>query len=328
MAATDFTSALFDSKPPTSGYLVTTNKGGLVDFLVPKGTGAVDVVNSYRWTLTEHNDDQKAREETPKVILKEYRMLQSALVNSARYYAVGASQQLPGNGEQQSTGNQEPRITTEPGMQGYQGLFDYTNATGFEYTFPYFSEVSNEVDSTWTTLDILEKIKGATNYVSPKIGEVVDLATGAYMFGKEANYPRVGIMDRPKLWESSNFRSINIRFPLFNTYKFEDIKQNWDLCYLLMYQNMFNKRDFITAIPPVFYTAYIPGQFFSIAMYVSNLKIYNRGNIRNLAIDDTGKKRNIPDVFEIDMTLTDMVMPSQNMMKVLQNEDPVTVENI
>jgi hypothetical protein len=318
---------LFESKPPTSGYLVTTNKGGLVDFLVPKGTGAVDVINNYRWTLTQHNDEQQAREETPKAILKEYRMLQSALVNSARYYAVGASQQLPG-GQQQSTGNQEPYITTEPGMQGYQGLFDYSNGTGFEYTFPYFNEVSNEVDSTWTTLDILEKIKGATNYVSPQIGEMVDLAAGAYMFGKEANYPRVGVMDRPKLWESSNFRTINIRFPLFNTYDFNDIKDNWDLCYLLMFQNMFNKRDFITAIPPVFYRVYIPGQFFSIAMYVSNLKIYNRGNIRNLDIDGTGKKRNIPDVYEIDMTLTDMVMPSQNMMRVLQNEDPVTVENI
>ena len=87
---------------------------------------------------------------------------------------------------------------------------------------------------------------------------------------------------------------------------------------------MFNKRDFITAVPPVFYTAYIPGQFFSIAMYVSDLKIYNRGNIRMYPIGS--KWRNIPDVYEIDMTLTDMIMPSQNMLAQVLREAPVSVQ--
>lgn len=312
-------SDLFEETPPSSGYLITSNKGGLANFLTPKGTGGVDVVNSYRWTLTEHNDAQQGRKETPRAILTEWRMLQSALINSSKYYAVGAAQQTPGNSNSYSG---------QPGMQGYSGLFDFKNPTGFWYMFPYFSDVANEVDNTWTALDILEKIKGAADLISPQLGEMADLAVQGVMLGKEANYPRVGIMDRPKLWESSSFRSINIKFPLFNTVSFEDIKKNWDLCYLLMYQNMFNKRDFITAIPPVFYTVYIPGQFFSIAAYVSSLKIYNRGNIRSMAIDSTNKRRNIPDVFEIDMTLTDMVMPSQNMMSILLRENPVDVQLI
>lgn len=305
------TASLFKEVPPTGfASLIGSDKAGLANFLVPSGkdgsTGAVDVINNFRWTLT----DKKGRNETPHARLTEYRLLQSSLWNSARYYFTGILQQAPNS--------KNPYL---PRMQGYAGLFDYENPTGFEYTFPYFSETANEVSSTWTTLDILEKIKG----ILPgggAIQKVIDVA----MLGYEANYPRVGVMDRPKLWQDSTFRTINIKFPLYNTVEVPDIQRNWELCYLLLYQNMFNKRDFITAIPPVFYTVYIPGQFFSIAMYVSDLKIYNRGNIRMYKVNN--RWRNIPDVYEVDMTLTDMIMPSQNMLAAVFQEEPVTVQQL
>jgi hypothetical protein len=304
------TSALFRPVPPTG----VASRGGLADFLVPASkTGAVDVLNTYRWTLT----DPKGRTETPKATLTEWRLLQSSLINSSRYYTAGLSQQV--------VNSKNPYLKD---MKGYTGLFDFENPTGFYYVFPYFSDTVNEVTNTWNTLDILEKVKNALNTISPAVGGAVESATGVAGLAYEATYPRVGIMDRPKLWESSGFRSINIKFPLYNTVDFADIKKNWDLCYLLMYQNMFNKRDFITAISPVFYTVYIPGQFFTIAAYVSDLKIYNRGNIRSLDIDGSGKKRNVPDVYEIDMTLTDMIMPSQNMLAAILKEEPIQVQNI
>lgn len=301
--------SLFKEIPPTGfASLVGNDKAGLANFLAPSGkdgaTGAIDVINKFRWTLT----DPKGRNETPHVRLTEYRLLQSALWNSARYYVAGIAQQAPGS--------KNPYL---PRMQGYAGLFDYENPTGFEYTFPYFSDTANEVSSSWSSLDILEKIKG----VLPG-GGAIQKALDVVMLGYEANYPRVGIMDRPKLWQESTPRTINIKFPLYNTVEVSDILRNWELCYLLLYQNMFNKRDFITAIPPVFYTVYIPGQFFSIAMYVNDIKIYNRGNIRMYKINN--KWRNIPDVYEIDMSLTDMIMPSQNMLSTIFRENPVDVQ--
>jgi hypothetical protein len=60
---------------------------------------------------------------------------------------------------QQVLGSQSPFLSR---MQGYAGLFDYENPTKFEYTFPYFSDTANEVQSSWSSLDILEKIKGIT----------------------------------------------------------------------------------------------------------------------------------------------------------------------
>lgn len=309
-------SALFRTESPSNfNAFANTDSGGLADFLVPlsPSEGAIDVINKYRWTLT----DPKGRKETPKAILTEWRLLQSSLINSSRYYTAGLTQQV--------VSSKNPYLKN---MKGYTGLFDFENPSGFYYVFPYFSDTANEVTNSWTTLDILEKAKNAINTISTDAGKAVGLATGVGGLAYESNFPRVGIMDRPKLWESSGFRSINIKFPLFNTKDFSDIKRNWDLCYLLMYQNMFNKRDFITAIPPVFYTVYIPGQFFSIAAYVSDFKIYNRGNIRSLDIDNSGRNRNVPDVYEIDMTLTDMVMPSQNMLAAILTEEPVSVQLI
>lgn len=301
------TASLFKEESP-KGY-TDDNRGGLANFLVPNGTGAISVVNDFSWTLTK----KEGRTETPHVKLTEYRLLQSALWNSARYYLAGLIQQAPGS--------KNPFL---PRMQGYAGLFDFENPTKFEYWFPYFSDTANEVSSTWTSLDILEKIKQGIGNISSTASKGLDFIETGVMLGYEATYPRVGIMDRPKLWESSTSRTINIKFPLYNTIDVTDIQRNWELCYLLLYQNMFNKKDFITAIPPVFYTVYIPGQFFSIAMYVSDLKIYNRGNIRMYKVNN--RWRNIPDVYEIDMTLTDMIMPSQNMLAAVFQEDPVNVQ--
>lgn len=296
---------LFQEEPAKIGNL---DAAGLAPFLKPgsgKNINHINIVNDFPWTTTT----KKGRTETPFAQLREYRILQSSLVNSARYYTAGVTQQVV------SSKNEYLR---KKHVSGYAGFMDWEHPTGFQYWLPYFSENGPSVTSSWTTLDIVEKARNASSTVDAlaKIGGFI----------YEAQYPRVGIMDRPKLWESSDFRTININFPLYNTLDHKDIQKNWEFCYLIAYQNMFNKRDFVTAIPPVFYTVYVPGQFFSIAMYVSDLKIYNRGNMRKFEVG--GKYRNIPDVYEINITLTDMIMPSQNMMRVLFDEDPIIVSNL
>jgi hypothetical protein len=64
----------------------------------------------------------------------------------------------------------------------------------------------------------------------------------------------------------------------------------------------------------------------AIEVNVSDLKIYNRGNIRMYKVKN--KWRNVPDVYEIDMTLTDMIMPSQNMLSVILKESPINVQQL
>jgi hypothetical protein len=310
---------LFQDVPPEGFAEIRNTQGSLAPFLKPKSDGLINVVDNFWWTLTP----KEGRKETPHVRLEEYRLLGSALINSARYYATGLTglaSDLAGFAEQKQTDTTAKNPWLKE-MPAYSGLCDWSNKSGFTYIFPYFGDTNNEVTSTWTSLDIADKIKNAASFIGA--GGAVDAAFQIAQLGLEVNYPRVGVMDRPKLWESSTPRNLNIKFPLFNTRHHDDIQYNWELCFLLLYQNMFNKHSFVTAIPPVFYTAYIPGQYFTIAAYVSDLKIYNRGNMRMININ--GMWRNIPDVYEIDMTLTDMIMPSQNMMQALLTEDPIQV---
>jgi hypothetical protein len=91
------------------------------------------------------------------------------------------------------------------------------------------------------------------------------------------------------------------------------------LCWVLVNQNLFYKRDFITGIPPVYYEIIIPGQHYSFAACVTNLTINNRGNMRTLK-DNNGNDAIVPDVYEVVMTLTDMVMPSRNLFRAIQEQ--------
>jgi hypothetical protein len=206
-------------------------------------------------------------------------------------------------------------------MAPYEKLFP-RNPTKNSYRFPYFSEVNFEVNTpVWSSLDTLEQGAKAAESLAGVLGgrgfaEFVGGSIQAAAAGTGAalafSYPKVGIMDRPRLWQSHDFRSINIKFPLFNIIDADDWKKNRALCWTLINSNLFYKRDFITGIPPVYYEVVIPGQHYSYASCVTNLTINNRGNMRKLK-DSDGNDAIVPDAYEVNMTLTDMVMPSRNL---------------
>ena len=130
-------------------------------------------------------------------------------------------------------------------------------------------------------------------------------------------------LDVPKIWSTTAPYTFNISFPLFNILNESDIILNWELCHLLSYQNLFNKRNLFTGIPPVFYKIEIPGVYFSKAGYVSSLSIKNIGNIHNIPLTIDGKVTNvnIPDAYHIDMTITDFFIPSKNFLDTVTSKD-------
>jgi hypothetical protein len=207
-------------------------------------------------------------------------------------------------------------------LSPYEGLYQGI-PNGNWYRFPYFSEVNFQIETpVWPTLDSVEQGKRAVSSTAgllfgkaagQGVSSMLDMVGNAYTAGLATAYPKVGIMDRPRLWERHEFRTIEIKFPLFNTLGPDDWKANRGLCWMLVNQNLFRKRDFITGIPPVYYEILIPGQHYSLAACVTNLVIYNRGNMRRLFDGNTSVV--VPDVYEINMTLTDMTMPSRNLFQ-------------
>ena len=141
-------------------------------------------------------------------------------------------------------------------------------------------------------------------------------------------------LDQPHIWNNTVPRSFNISFPLYNilTYPQDDkwneqILRNWEFCYLLTYQNLFNKRNLFTGIPPVFYEIDIPGVHYTKAGYINNLRILNAGNIRSMSlpIDGTEQTVNVPDAYIINFTITDFFTPSKNFMSSIGNPNKGTL---
>lgn len=279
----------------------------------PKGSGNVDVISNFAWTLTPPVN----RKEIPSIELTEYEVDESTITRQINFYTSGIAGGI---------------TSGEDFLSPYDQLFPKDKPTTFTYKFPYYTDINFEVNTPqWASLDTLESAKkGAADlgsFFHPAIGRLVETGTnvaagtvGAFL---AANYPKVGIMDRPKLWQSHDFRSYTIKFPLYNTHNFNPNVQEWlnnrELCELLINQNLYNKLSFITGVPPVFYEVLIPGQHFSPAACVTNIAVYNRGNIRQLR-NREGTECNVPDVYEINITLTDLVIPSKNLFQAISNK--------
>jgi hypothetical protein len=285
-----------------------------------RGSGLVyDIVKEYPWTLSKNPELLK---EVPYAILVEYAVDESTIQQQISYYSTAVATAVASN---------------EDILAPYKKLFP-RNTTGNVYALPYFSDINFQINTpSWQSLDTLEQgqkfAEGLGGFLfgetgAKAVGSIIEGAATTAGAALAAAYPKVGIMDRPKLWSSHEFRTIEIKFPLFNTVGPSDWIKNRDLCWQLVNQNLFTKRDFITGIPPVYYEILIPGQHYSFAASVTNLTIYNRGNMRTL-IDSKGGPTIVPDVYEVNITLQDLVMPSQNLFQAIkQKQTQITINNL
>jgi hypothetical protein len=164
----------------------------------------------------------------------------------------------------------------------------------------------------------------ATSPIGSILADLPNMVRQANMLKLQNSNPTVGLLDPPHIFQSSAPRQIQISFYLYNTHSTssnkEDVQQtiikNWELCYMLSYQNSVNKKNFFTGLGPVFYRVVIPGVHFSKASVISNLTISNFGNVRRLRLPIDGGPEtdvNVPDAYKVDISLTDVFMPSKNL---------------
>lgn len=338
----------------SSGQFMTEEgRGGAASKVWESTNSTFDVVHNYRWTLSTklNPNTPDSLDEVPYIKLREYRVDESTIKTQLSYYLTGAGQTVQnvgqdtldtifdfGNGFLNSDIN-SPEINKNKDVNllaPYENLFP-RNPTGNNYILPYFDDINFEVNTPqWASLDTLE---AGANFASAAagvlggegaaniVGGLISGTAKAVGAGLALAYPKIGIMDRPKLWQSHDYRTIQIKFPLFNTVNADDWYKNRNLCWILVNQNLFTKRDFITGVPPVYYEVIIPGQHYSYAACVTNITIYNRGNMRKFKEAD-GSDAIVPDAYEVSITLTDMVMPSRNLFQSIQAESKKVTSNM
>ena len=198
-----------------------------------------------------------------------------------------------------------------------------TKPTGFKYKLPYFS------DNYKTTNPTFNDQSGHTNLpfqsffqnASEKIGSVVNAlntaTTGTYI--EQPKYPGF----------PSESKSYDLSFPLLNTVSTFHTQRNWQLLFMLLYQNTPNRVNRSHILPPHLYEAFIPGVWYSRYAYISKISVSFVGSRRMMRINlpesvlgiDEGAafsnsfvKTIIPDAYQVNLTVSELIPESQNYM--------------
>jgi len=209
-------------------------------------------------------------------------------------------------------------------------LFPYDNMytvepTGWRYILPYYTDSYRNLSNSFTDS------KGETG--SGMAGAVLDtMAKGGDIsanIGRSANVVAPGqYVEKSKFFSfSGREKTYTFGFPIANTRPShgmtaeETISRNWQLLYLLVYQNSPNRMTKDLILPPTIYEAHVPGVWYSKYSYISNLDIQFLGTRRRMEVTVPVLKGDalkidtiIPDVYQVTISVTQLLGESQNML--------------
>lgn len=256
--------------------------------LKPKSNNNVfNIIEDYPWTLSNNVKD------VPYIELTEYEQDIVALYAQLKYWYTQAKDTLKFDD------------ATNP----YENLY-HAKKTGLAFKLPYFSERHHNTQQNWgeipSLIDKLEPyFKIATNIVS--------LATG----GTAA----VGMnINKPKRWGGGVCESYQVGFTLFNIKNAEDYIDNQKFINRLLLSSLHNQRNAILASPPALFTVKIPGIRYSPASVINSVNITNKGQMNYL------NGMNIPDAYDVQLSITELILESRQILKGFIDNNENTVK--
>ena len=205
-------------------------------------------------------------------------------------------------------------------MAPYDRLYE-TSPTGWKYKFPFFDDNFRSIGNSWsasTDAGFMSGVASATEGMAQQFSTMLNsFEPGVYI-------------EKPKGYAfGSGGNSVTISFPLINTRTYDEMIRNWQLIYLLSYQNLPNRVSRSLIIPPVIYEALIPGMWYSKYSYISNLTVNFIGARRKMTMRIPSVTKNvlddfligqtdlttvIPDAFNVTMTINELFPEAQNHM--------------
>ncbi len=315
--------------------------------LEPKST-VIDVVNNFSW-YSGPKALSTALDKIPCAFLIEREQQLSSLISGALYY-LRAGTKLTNikddNGEilsllgdiNKNTGGLvdqagkfikniadgisegDDELLKSHNLNALQGIY-LTKPTGFQYRLP--SYIPNQTTtSKWgdqSSSNLVGKfVQGAQN-VASQAAEILNITQ-----------PGVYIENPQYFQNEGGGETKSIKFPLINTIQRKSafsIQANYELLWLLMFQNKPYKTSFARTPPPKIYTISVPGQFSFPYAYISKLEINFLGTIRRTdvavpvisksepsKIKPTTIKAPIPDAYEVTIEFTSLIGDYGNTM--------------
>lgn len=329
-----------------------------------EGNGLVNVVRDYPWTLAP----KTARKDVPYMTLVERRITNNVLLQQT-LYNISAIWEEGGNvptafidaikdaldleeGDIQTTeitettgeGDSKKEVKKSKGSvknenptSPYAGLYDLDD-TGWQFILPYFDKSNHSMRNSWGDAKqdgmVGKAIETGTNVLAGGMQDFNTIMSALGTAGAGEAMQRVGTyIERAKQYKfEGNGPTYSVQFELYNTVSVEDIINNWQLCFLLIYNNLPNRRTKTTFDPPPLYEIEIPGVRKSPATFINSLRVEFLGNTRIMDLDLTGvlgenntgssKFRTIvPDAYSITINFEDVLPESKNFMNAMVDPD-------
>ena len=205
-------------------------------------------------------------------------------------------------------------------MTPYERLYE-TSPTGWKYRLPFFDDNFRNISNAWgsaANMSILGGVASAAQSAANLASQIGNIAEPGTYIEKIPGYTFGG-----------GKRSVQVSFPLINTRTYDEVIRNWQLIFLLTYQNLPNRVSRSMIIPPVIYEALIPGTWYSKYCYISNLTVSFIGARRKMklriptvtknVLDDfllgqTDIETIVPDAYNVTMTVSELFAEAQNHM--------------
>ena len=279
--------------------------------LVPTRS-VIDVVNDFSW-YAGPKATSAALDKIPCVFLTEREQLLSSLISGALYYlnaAAGAAGGFlesdfiksikgklwqgrdaaaggSGGGVQdlindlQSIGGgtaSDIALLNQHNLKSLAGIY-FTKETGFNYRLPMYGSPST-VTGEWS--DASGSADNILKTVVEKGQQIVDNISNIVNFAQPGVY-----IEKPKYFQGVQGREESVTFPLVNTVRrgtHSPVQQNYELLWLLAFQNKAYKTSFARTPPPKIYSVNVPGQFSMPYAFISGMDVKFMGTTRKTTV--------------------------------------------
>lgn len=311
----------------------------------------IDVVNDFSW-YAGPKATEKALNKIPCAFLVEREQLLSSLISGALYYLNAGAQTVRVIGESKyiqsvlgrvgeggkkvlegigssfnnifdsisdATGSiTDQALLRQNNLNSLQGIY-FTKPTGFQYRLPMYDQQLT-TENEWSDAKDGDSFIG--RYVSTGQG-VVDNIAQVVNFAQPGTY-----IEKPRYFQGAGGHTETIKFPLANTIKRGNqspVQQNYELLWLLAFQNKAYKTSFSRTPPPKIYSVNVPGQFSMPYAYISNMSVDFIGTVRKqkvfvpsgTGVGNIGVKSietPVPEAYEVSLQFTSLIKDYGNTM--------------
>jgi hypothetical protein len=184
----------------------------------------------------------------------------------------------------------------------YEGIYS-PEKTGFEYTFPYYTSFLKSKDSRFG-----DTYSGDGKGALPTFLDSILSKADSPSYGARALVEPGVFIEKTQFYQfkQDGGESISFSFPLLNTISQEQINENYQFLFLLIYQNTMYRKDRSAFIPPCIYEVLVPGTRYMKWAHISRLSIDFIGTRRMIEVDSgIGVfKTIVPEAYNVNITVT------------------------